>query len=146
MKTLARLLRSKSDRQEWCKVLDSEIWELQDSESKILQVLRLSYHYLPSHLKRCFAYCAILPKTEFEKEKLVLLWMSEGFLQQSKRHRRIEEVGNEYFCELVSRSFFQQSRRGRSWFLMHPLVNDLDQFVSKTFSIRMECSNSIEIT
>ncbi|XP_027938228.1 putative disease resistance RPP13-like protein 1 [Vigna unguiculata] len=146
VKTLAGLLRCKSDRQEWCKVLNSEIWDLHDSESNILPALRLSYHYLPSHLKRCFAYCAIFPKDyEFEKENLVLLWMAEGFLQQSKRHRRIEEVGNEYFCELVSRSFFQQSRRGKSCFLMHHLVNDLAQFVSGTFSIRMECSNTNEI-
>ncbi|KAK7344658.1 hypothetical protein VNO77_14542 [Canavalia gladiata] len=146
VKTLAGLLRSKSDRQEWYKVLNSEIWDLQDRESNILPALRLSYHYLPSHLKRCFAYCAIFPKDyEFEKEDLILLWMAEGFLQQTKRHRRIEEVGNEYFCELVSRSFFQPSRRGKSCFLMHHLVNDLAQFVSGTFSVRMEADNANEV-
>ncbi|KAK7393194.1 hypothetical protein VNO78_21712 [Psophocarpus tetragonolobus] len=146
VKTLAGLLRSKTDRQEWYKVLNSDIWDLQDSESNILPALRLSYHYLPSHLKRCFAYCAIFPKDyEFEKESLVLLWLAEGFLQQSKRHRRIEEVGDEYFCELVSRSFFQPSRRGKSCFLMHHLVNDLAQFVSGAFSVRMEGYNSNEI-
>ncbi|KAJ1432397.1 P-loop containing nucleoside triphosphate hydrolase [Sesbania bispinosa] len=146
VKTLAGLLRSKSDMQEWYKVLNSEIWDLQDHESNILPALRLSYHYLPSHLKRCFAYCAIFPKDyEFEKENLILLWMAEGLLQQSKRHRRIEEVGNEYFCELVSRSFFQQSRRGKSCFLMHHLINDLAQFVSGTFSVKMEGNNSNEI-
>lgn len=146
VKTLGGLLRSKSERHEWYKVLNSEIWDLQDSQSNILPALRLSYHYLPSHLKRCFAYCAIFPKDyEFEKENLILLWMAEGFLQQSKRHRRIEEVGNEYFCELVSRSFFQQSRRSKSCFLMHQLVNDLAQFVSGSFSVRMEGNNSNEI-
>lgn len=146
VKTLAGLLRSKNDRQEWYKVLNSEIWDLQDHESYILPALRLSYHYLPSHLKRCFAYCAIFPKDcEFEKEKLILLWMAEGLLQQSKRNRRIEDVGNEYFCELVSRSFFQQSRRDKSCFLMHHLVNDLAQFVSGTFSVRMEGNNSNEV-
>ncbi|XP_027366583.1 putative disease resistance RPP13-like protein 1 [Abrus precatorius] len=146
VKTLAGLLRSKSDKQEWYKVLNSEIWDLQDRESNILPALRLSYHYLPSHLKRCFAYCAIFPKDyEFEKENLILLWMAEGFLQQSKRHRRIEEVGNEYFCELVSRSFFQQPRRGKPCFLMHHLVNDLAQFVSGTFSVRIEGNNSNEV-
>ncbi|TKY53596.1 putative disease resistance RPP13 protein 1 [Spatholobus suberectus] len=146
VKTLAGLLRSKSESHEWYKVLNSEIWDLQDRESNILPALRLSYHYLPSHLKRCFAYCAIFPKDyEFEKENLILLWMAEGFLQQSKRHRRIEEVGNEYFCELVSRSFFQQSRRGKSCCLMHHLVNDLAQFVSGPFSVRMEGNNSNEI-
>ncbi|PNY16226.1 disease resistance rpp13-like protein 1-like, partial [Trifolium pratense] len=33
VKTLAGLLRSKSDTQEWLKVLNSEIWDLQDHES-----------------------------------------------------------------------------------------------------------------
>ncbi|XP_004517302.1 putative disease resistance RPP13-like protein 1 [Cicer arietinum] len=145
VKTLAGLLRSKSDTQEWHKVLNSEIWDLQDHESNIIPALRLSYHYLPSHLKRCFAYCAIFPKDyEFEKEKLILFWMAEGLLHQSKRHKRIEEVGNEYFYELVSRSFFYQPRSGKSCFLMHHLINDLAQFVSGTFSVRIE-DNSDEV-
>lgn len=146
VKTLAGLLRSKSDMQEWYKVLHSDIWDLQDHESDILPALRLSYHYLPAHLKRCFAYCSIFPKDyEFEKETLILLWMAEGLLQQSKRHRRIEEAGYEYFCELASRSFFQQSRRGKACFVMHHLVNDLAQFASGTFSVRMEDNNSNEV-
>lgn len=146
LKTLAGLLRSKSDIQEWHKVLNSEIWDLQHHESNILPALRLSYHYLPSHLKRCFAYCAIFPKDyEFEKESIILLWMAEGLLHQSKRHGRIEEVGNEYFCELVSRSFFYQSRSGKSYFLMHHLINDLAQFVSGTFSVRIEDNNSDQV-
>ncbi|XP_057431383.1 putative disease resistance RPP13-like protein 1 [Lotus japonicus] len=146
VKTLAGLLRSKSERQEWHKVLNSEIWDLQDHESSILPALRLSYHYLPSHLKRCFAYCAIFPKDyEFAKENLILLWMAEGLLQQSKRHGRIEEAGNEYFCELVSRSFFQQSRRDKSCYLMHHLVNDLAQYVSGAFSVRIEGNNSNQV-
>lgn len=139
VKTLAGLLRSKDDTREWYKILNSKIWDLQEDESNILPALRLSYHYLPSHLKRCFAYCSIFPKDyEFEKEKLILLWMAEGLLQQTRRHKRIEEAGDEYFYELMSRSFFQQSKREKSCFVMHDLVNDLAQFVSGKFSARVE--------
>ncbi|RDY01106.1 putative disease resistance RPP13-like protein 1, partial [Mucuna pruriens] len=139
LKTLAGILRSKDDAREWYKVLNSQIWDLQEDESNILPALRLSYHYLPSHLKRCFAYCSIFPKDyEFEKEKLILLWMAEGLLQQTKRHKRIEEAGDEYFYELMSRSFFQQSKRDKSCFVMHHLVNDLAQFVSGKFSAKVE--------
>ncbi|XP_028788967.1 putative disease resistance RPP13-like protein 1 [Neltuma alba] len=146
VKTLAGLLRAKSDKQEWLKVLRSEIWDLQDHESNILPALRLSYHYLPAHLKRCFAYCSIFPKDyEFEKETLTLLWMAEGLLQQSKRHKRVEEAGYEYFLELASRSFFQQSRRDKTCFVMHHLVNDLAKFASGTFSVRIEDTNYNEI-
>lgn len=143
VKTLAGLLRAKSEKQEWLKVLSSEIWDLQDHESNILPALRLSYHYLPAHLKRCFAYCSIFPKDfEFEKETLTLLWMAEGLLKQSNRHERIEEAGYEYFCELAARSFFQQSRRDKTCFVMHHLVNDLAKFASGTFSVRIEGNNS----
>ncbi|CBI35146.3 unnamed protein product, partial [Vitis vinifera] len=46
-------------------------------------------------LARCFAYCSIFPKDYvFEKEKLVLLWMAEGFLDGSKRGETIEEFGS----------------------------------------------------
>lgn len=139
VKTLAGLLRSKDDTREWYKVLNSEIWDLQDDESNILPDLRLSYHYLPSHVKRCFAYCSIFPKDyEFEKENLILLWMAEGLLQKLRRHETIEEAGDETFNELVSRSFFQQSKRNKSCFVMHHLVNDLAQFVSGKFSVRVE--------
>ncbi|CBI18309.3 unnamed protein product, partial [Vitis vinifera] len=44
-------------------------------------------------LARCFAYCSIFPKDYvFDKEKLVLLWMAEGFLDGSKRGEAVEEL------------------------------------------------------
>ena len=53
--------------------------------------------------------------------------MAEGLLQ-SERRKRIEEVSDGYFCELVSRSFFQESKHKKSCFVMHHLVNDLAKF------------------
>uniref|UniRef100_F6HVF9 Uncharacterized protein n=1 Tax=Vitis vinifera TaxID=29760 RepID=F6HVF9_VITVI len=54
-------------------------------------------------LARCFAYCSIFPKDYvFEKEKLVLLWMAEGFLDGSKRGETIEEFGSMCFDNLLS--------------------------------------------
>ncbi|KAJ7982272.1 Disease resistance protein [Quillaja saponaria] len=143
-KTLGGLLRSTTDVKDWDNILKSDIWDLSNNESNILPALRLSYFHLPSHIKRCFAYCALFPKGyEFEKEKLILLWMAENLLQPG-RNKRIEDVGDGYFCELVSRSFFQQSSHDRSCFLMHDLINDLAKFVSGKFSARLEDNNSIK--
>ncbi|KAK4592727.1 hypothetical protein RGQ29_017030 [Quercus rubra] len=120
-KTLGGLLRTKLDHSEWEEVLNSKIWEIPEERSGIVPALMLSYYHLPSHLKRCFAYCSILPKDyEFEEQRLVLLWM-----------------GSEYFRNLLSRSFFQQSSKDKSRFLMHDLINDLAQWVAGDICFRM---------
>ncbi|GMY22691.1 putative disease resistance RPP13-like protein 1 [Fagus crenata] len=145
-KALGGLLRSEQDLREWTKILKSDIWDLPEGNNSILPALRLSYHYLPSHLKRCFAYCSILPKDyEFKKDELVPLWMAEDLLLQSKGNGRMEEIGEWYFDDLVSRSFFQQSSIYRSSFIMHDLVNDLAKFISGEFCFRLEIDESCEI-
>ena len=107
-KTLGGLLHFEEDPREWTKILKSDIWDLTKGNTSILPALRLSYHFLPPHLKRWFSYCSILPKDyEFKKEELVKLWMAEDLLQQSKGNRRIEEIGEEYFEDLASRLLFQ---------------------------------------
>ena len=137
-KRLGILLRSRQEENEWKDILNRKIWDLPDDESDILQSLRLSYHHLPAYLKQCFAYCSIFPtEYEFDKDTLVLLWMAEGFVQQPKAKKRVEEVGGEYFRELVSRSFFQESINNKSQYVMHGLIRDLSHFVSGEFCFRL---------
>ncbi|CAK9168688.1 unnamed protein product [Ilex paraguariensis] len=94
-KTMGGVLRNKRSPREWKDLLDSEIWDLPEYKSSILPALRLSYHHLPSQLKPMFAYCAIFPKDyEFDKDELVLVWMAEGFLQQSQGMRKCMEELN----------------------------------------------------
>ncbi|XP_058181254.1 putative disease resistance RPP13-like protein 1 [Rhododendron vialii] len=137
-RTLGGLLRCKSREDEWEGVLNSKIWELSEEESHILPALRLSYYHLPSHLKKCFAYCSILPKDyEFEEEELVYLWMAEGLIPKQTGQRKMEDLGCEYFQELLSRSFFQPSRSSEL-FVMHDLINDLAQFFASKTCFRLE--------
>ena len=129
---LGGLLRSKQREDEWERVLNSKIWDLSNPECEILPALQLSYHYLPSCLKRCFAYCAILPKDyEFDSKTLVLLWMAEGLIQQPNiDNLTMEDLGDDYFRELLSRSFFQSSGKDESRFVMHDLISDLAHVAS----------------
>nr|XP_007163962.1 hypothetical protein PHAVU_L001800g [Phaseolus vulgaris]ESW35956.1 hypothetical protein PHAVU_L001800g [Phaseolus vulgaris] len=136
LKTIGCLLRTKSSS-EWKSILMSEIWHL-PQDSKIIPALVMSYHYLPSHLKKCFAYCALFPKDyEFVKEKLILLWMAQNFLQCPQQVRDPIEIGEEYFNNLLSMSFFQQSVVGRC-FIMHDLLNDLAKYVCADFCFRLK--------
>jgi hypothetical protein len=70
--------------------------------------------------------------------------MAEGFLKETK-NKRMEEVGEDYFLDLASRSLLEQSSGNKSSFVMHDLVNDLAKFVSGQFTFRLEVDNSHEI-
>ncbi|KAJ9697432.1 hypothetical protein PVL29_009311 [Vitis rotundifolia] len=124
-KVLGGLLLSKPQNQ-WEHVLSSKMWNM----SGVIPVLRLSYQYLPSHLKRCFAYCALFPRDyKFEQKELILLWMAEGLIHQAKEDNRQME-------DLVC--FFQPSSNSKSQlFIMHDLINDLaqDYDVFKKFEV-----------
>ncbi|KAG2670929.1 hypothetical protein I3760_14G109300 [Carya illinoinensis] len=142
-KTIGALLSSKVGVDDWNRILKSELW---DMPTEIIPALRLSYKYLPSYLKRCFAYCSIFPKGHFFlKDELVSLWMAEGFLKNSEG-KIMEQVGDDYISDLVSRSLLQQSSVNNYRFGMHDLVNDLARFVSRQFILRLEGSNSLQVT
>ncbi|KAL7234208.1 hypothetical protein ACSBR1_017746 [Camellia fascicularis] len=146
-KTLAGLLGFKLDVEEWDEILKSDIWNLPEDKNNILPALRLSYHYLPSHLKQCFAFCSTFPKDYgFVKEKLVLFWIALNYVQQTRNNKTLEKIGEEYFDELLSRSFFQQPSGSRSFFVMHDLVHDLAQVVHGQFSFRIDDKKLLDIS
>nr|XP_048330577.1 putative disease resistance RPP13-like protein 1 [Ziziphus jujuba var. spinosa] len=116
--------------------MGSDTWKME--ECNILPALWLSYNYLPPQPKRCFAYCSIFPKDfEIEKERLILLWTAEDLLL-SQENMTLEEIGENYFNDLVSRSFIHYTK-GVVFphYHMHDLVNDLASFVSGEFCLRM---------
>ncbi|RHN66003.1 putative leucine-rich repeat domain, L domain-containing protein [Medicago truncatula] len=117
------------------------MWHVSKGGDEINSVLRLSYHNLPSNLKRCFAYCSIFPKGyEFEKDELIKLWMAEGLLKCCGRDKSEEELGNEFLDDLESISFFQEPLYswGDKSFVMHDLVNDLAKSESNEFCLQIE--------
>ncbi|XP_058079595.1 putative disease resistance protein RGA4 [Magnolia sinica] len=139
-KSLGSLMYHKTEESQWLFVKESEIWNLPEEENHILPAIRLSYYHLPSRLKQCFAYCSLFPKDyRIEKEKLIQLWMAEGFIQSSVGSNHMENIGGEYFNNLLWRSFFQDVEKDDDgnivWCKMHDLMHDLARFVAGT-----ECS------
>ncbi|MED6175444.1 hypothetical protein PIB30_078360 [Stylosanthes scabra] len=137
--TLGRLLRTKHDVREWNKTLLSDIWEFPIADSKIVPALLISYYHLPAYLKRCFVYSSLYPKDhQFDKNKLILLWMAEDLLRQPKRGETLEEVGCECFDDLASRIFFKQIMdHDGEYFVMHDLMHDLATFLAGKFYCRL---------
>lgn len=144
-KTVGGLLKVNMEKSHWVTILNSEIWQLPQNESDVLPVLQLSYQCLPAHVKRCFAFCSLFVKDYiFNKEELVRFWIAEGFvIPQGKE--RMEDVGSNYFEDLVSRSFFQK-RTYSDVYLMHDLIHDLTQLVSDGECHRLENGNTQEIS
>ncbi|KAK8464409.1 hypothetical protein PHAVU_011G201000 [Phaseolus vulgaris] len=103
LKTMGSMLYNKSSILEWKAVFQSEIWEFSKERCDIIPALALSYIHLPSHLKICYANCALFPKDyEFKKEDLILLWMTENFTHYGQHSRTPEEVCQQYFNDLLS--------------------------------------------
>ncbi|XP_040870318.1 putative disease resistance protein At3g14460 isoform X3 [Glycine max] len=139
-RSLGGMLRRKHAIRDWNNILESDIWELPESQCKIIPALRISYQYLPPHLKRCFVYCSLYPKDyEFRKKDLILLWAAEDLLKLPNRGKALE-VGYEYFDDLVSRSFFHRSSNltWGNYFVMHDLVHDLALYLGGEFYFRSE--------
>ena len=125
-KALGGIFKSTMEKRQCRNILESSIWS---DDIDILPVLRLSYHHLPPHLKRSFAYSSVLPKYyEFTEMEVVLLWMAQGFVSEDNKEK-MEDIGHDYFIDLVSRSLFEECsasyEEGPRKFIMHDLIHDL---------------------
>ncbi|KAM3691152.1 hypothetical protein ACJW31_09G173900 [Castanea mollissima] len=136
VKTLAGILYLNVDERKWKFVRHNEIWNLEQKQGDILPALKLSYNQLPFHLKQCFAYCSLFPKNyKFNSYLLVQFWMAHGLLQSPNNEKQqLEDIGDLYIKELMSRSLFQDAYAGRFFsysFKMHDLVHDLAISIAK---------------
>ncbi|KAM4091808.1 hypothetical protein ACJW30_09G163800 [Castanea mollissima] len=136
VKTLGSLLYSKTEEGDWISISNNEIWKLKQKENDILPALRLSYNKLPSYLKQCFAYCSLYPKDFiYNKQDLIQCWMANGLLKKSNKSiEEMEDIGEQYLKELLSRSFFQEVKiydTIRWSFKMHDLLHDLSLCVAQ---------------
>ena len=97
-------------------------------------MLKLSYDKLPTHLKQCFTYCALFPQYyEIEKQLLVQLWIAQGYIQSLNRDEQLEDMGDRYFEESVSRLLLKKveedDSNDRLTYKMHDLIHNLAQSI-----------------
>lgn len=97
--------------------------------SSVMSSLRLSYQALPYHLKSCFLYCSLFPKSNaLRSEYLVYSWMAEGFVSAQEAGDAYD-IGLSYIQELADRCLIEVSQVGGDglikYFKIHDLFHDL---------------------
>ncbi|KAK4425811.1 putative disease resistance protein RGA1 [Sesamum alatum] len=144
-KTIGGLLRFKASPQEWQDV-SREMWGSEEARKDLFPLLTLSYNELHPTVKRCFSYCAIFSKdTTIYVDKLIRIWMAQGFLSLSGNSvREMEQIGRNYFDDLAMRSFFQdfvKNESGHNLIIsckMHDIIHDFVQFLTKNECVIVE--------
>ncbi|CAD6221624.1 unnamed protein product [Miscanthus lutarioriparius] len=109
--TVGGILASKKI-EEWGKFYNQLHSELENNPSlePVRRIVTLSYSHLPSHLKPCFLYLSIFPEDfEIKRRRLVDRWIAEG-LVTARGRVTVEEVGESYFQQLISRSMILPAR------------------------------------
>nr|XP_023906174.1 putative disease resistance RPP13-like protein 1 [Quercus suber] len=64
------------------------------------------------------------------------MWMAQGFIKSSNQNQCLEDIGHDYFMELLWRSFFQEVEKDEwgdiSQFKVHDLMHDLAKLVAES--------------
>lgn len=114
---------------EWCQS-DAQ------REDIVFLAIELSYKHLPACIKGCFAFCSLFPRThKIDKDMLIQLWMANDLIPYDDA-MDLEAKGSWIFDELVSRCFFQVTKRAqpsqsnRTKWRMHDLVHDTAVLIS----------------
>ncbi|XP_048329118.2 disease resistance protein RGA2-like [Ziziphus jujuba] len=137
IRTIGGMLRLKNPETEWSSFMEKELSKIPQGEDDIIPTLKLSYYHLPSNLKQCFAYYSLFPKDYvIVVENLVHHWMAQGFIKISNPTDYLEDVGYEYFKELLWRSFFEEVETDENGNVtkckMHDLMHDLAESITRS--------------
>uniref|UniRef100_A0A0D9YQB1 Uncharacterized protein n=1 Tax=Oryza glumipatula TaxID=40148 RepID=A0A0D9YQB1_9ORYZ len=113
--SIAGLLSNKSPTVEaWTKINNSisSMIEKDSPVDKMKRILFLSYFDLPQHLKTCLLYLSVFPEdSKIDPRRLIRLWVAEGLILGHIREC-MEQLGENYLCELINRSMIQPIKIG----------------------------------
>lgn len=128
---LAGVLRSKELPVEWDEVM-AQLAPAREQQHKGgagannngRRIMSLGFDDLPYHLKSCFLYLAAMREsTPVDAARLVRLWVAEGFVRP-RRGSTMEEVGQEYLKELISRCMVQLVEKDEFGVVQKVVVHD----------------------
>ncbi|KAL2533011.1 Disease resistance protein RPP13 [Abeliophyllum distichum] len=118
---LANMKKNKTKWEEVAQSLSTHI----SKDNSCMKKLELSYSYLPMHLKPCFLYFGAFEEdTEIPVQKLISLWVSEGFVQKGKQ-KNSNDVSYGYLIDLISRGLVQVGKRRSNGGVKTCYVHDL---------------------
>ncbi|XBI77286.1 hypothetical protein VPH35_070436 [Triticum aestivum] len=146
-KVVGSQLKGKIDITVWKHALTINI----DKLSEPMRALLWSYENLDPRLQRCFLYCSLFPKGHiYDIGELVYLWMAEGLVDSCNRNKSVEDIGKDCFKEMISLSFFQPDYNEfpyilPTYYVMHDLLHDLAESLSKNDYFRLEDDKVTEI-
>ncbi|OAY67499.1 putative disease resistance RPP13-like protein 1 [Ananas comosus] len=147
---LANLLRSQGNLHAYLETIADKDWSGDKTKA-----LMWSFRHLPAHLQRCFSYCRLYPRGyKFKALELVQLWMAQGFIKPGDPNERVEDAGDGYLNDLVSRFYIQRHNRFRRssgtgklvcYYTLHELLYDLAEKVTRSDCVRIEGNRRSQI-
>ncbi|GLJ19670.1 hypothetical protein SUGI_0356320 [Cryptomeria japonica] len=134
IKTIAGSLAGKTLVWDW-ESKYRQLNEVVHRNDRIMQILKLSYDWLPPALKPCFAYFSLFPEDEeLDCEYVINLWIGEGFIPQGEEQWNIgweymSQFANLCLIDMVER--LEEPRIGTKFCKLHDLLFDLAVTISK---------------
>ncbi|GAB4851703.1 hypothetical protein Ancab_031107 [Ancistrocladus abbreviatus] len=130
VQTLGGLLCGERSETVWQNILDNDLKKIDRKNGGIMSALKLSYDGIPSQVKPCFQHCSTIAKgANVFRDEIIWKWMALGLLHPTNHAEELEDVGNRYSDQLLSRSFFQDPKINWEGVVckcrMHDLVHDL---------------------
>ncbi|VAI94042.1 unnamed protein product [Triticum turgidum subsp. durum] len=122
-KTVGRILKKDLSREYWMRVLENNEWQKEKNDDDILPSLRISYDYLPFHLKKCFPYFALFPEDHrFKNIEITYFWIAIGIIDKDEN----------YMDELVDNGFLVKVNDDREgeYYVLHDLLHELARNIS----------------
>uniref|UniRef100_A0A0E0KMY8 Uncharacterized protein n=1 Tax=Oryza punctata TaxID=4537 RepID=A0A0E0KMY8_ORYPU len=141
IKVLAGESQPKKARNNWEHMLENKTWLKEGLPEELNRSIYLSFNDLPLHLKQCFLYCSIFPEGQAIKcDKLVQMWIAEGFIPSDGSSKLPEALGQEYYMELVARNLLEpiDGNFDESRCAMHTVFRSFAQYLVKDETLLLD--------